>query len=167
MESLPVSRASLVEAYIDALPFAPVAIVAVPGGGCRIEVGGPSSPAIYFKLTHIELVLGAAGLRCGPIDDVEPDAVAARLKKAARTMGAPFQTAAELRADAEKEVDKIVERVRATGQAGGLSAYNKAYRQYRLGQIAKAEPAVSHGTFIERNYTVTIVRQVAMTGRMI
>lgn len=31
------SRASLIEAYISALPFAAVAIIAVPGGGCRVE----------------------------------------------------------------------------------------------------------------------------------
>ena len=42
------------------------------------------------------------------------------LNATARSMGAPFQTAAALRADAEKEVDKIVARVEATSQAGGL-----------------------------------------------
>src|SRR5258706_12724165 len=38
-ESPAVSRASLIDAYVSALPFAPVAIVAIPGGGCRVAVG--------------------------------------------------------------------------------------------------------------------------------
>lgn len=36
----PVSRETLIEAYVSALPFVPVAVVAIPGGGCRVAVGG-------------------------------------------------------------------------------------------------------------------------------
>jgi len=160
-----VSRASLIETYISALPFAPVAIVAA-GGGCRIEVGGTSKPAFYFKLTHIELVLGAAGLSCGPVDQ-PPDAVAARLEKAARAMGAPFQTAAEIRKAAGQEVDKIVAHVQVAGLVGELKEINKQYRAYRLAQVAKAERALSYSAFLERRYTVGIVKEVAAVGRMI
>jgi hypothetical protein len=65
------SRESLVQAYIDALPFSAVAIVAVPGGGCRIETCAPGAPGetiaqlYYFKPSHVDLVLGAAGLSDG------------------------------------------------------------------------------------------------------
>jgi len=43
-ERIGVSRESLVEAYIAALPFIAVAVVAIPGGGCRIETAAPGAP---------------------------------------------------------------------------------------------------------------------------
>lgn len=81
-------------------------------------------------------------------------------------MGAPFQTAAQLRVDAEKEVDKIVEKVAASNQSGGLREINKQYRAYRLAQVAKAEKATSYAAFIEQHYTISIVRSVAAVGKM-
>jgi hypothetical protein len=75
--------------------------------------------------------------------------------------GAPFQTAAALRADAEKEVDKIVARVEATSQAGGLRQLNRSYKAYRAQQIAKAERAQPYSKFLEERYTAKIVRSVA------
>ena len=84
------SRETLVETYIMSLPFVPVAIVAVPGGGSRIEIGGTSAPTLYFKQSHLELVLGAAGLG-RPIDQ-RPDAVAALIERTARSMQAPYDT---------------------------------------------------------------------------
>ena len=162
----PVSRASLIDVYISSLPFTAVAIVAIPGGGCRIEVGGTSAPTFYFKQSHLDLLLGAAGLGDGPID-AAPDAVAARLEKAARAMHAPYETAAEIRAAAEKQVAAIIARVDATNQAGGLRELNRQYKAYRQGQIAKAERAVQYRTFLEQRYTVGIVRSVASVGRMI
>jgi hypothetical protein len=122
------SHSSLVENYIAALPFAPVAVVAIPGDSrCRVETaaaapGAPGEKTIaryFFKPSHVDLVLGAAGLG-GPIDEA-PAAVAARIEKTAVAMHAPFETAAELRAAAEIEVDKILAKVAATGQAGGLA----------------------------------------------
>lgn len=63
------SRELLVEAYVSALPFAAVAIVQTAGGGCRIETAAPGEVArYYFKPSHVDLVLGAAGLADGPID---------------------------------------------------------------------------------------------------
>jgi hypothetical protein len=164
------SRASLVDVYISSLPFVPVAIVA-DGRRCRIRTGEPAegekiAHLYYFKPSHIELVLGAAGLGDGPIDE-EPAAVAARLVSAARSIGAPFQTPDELRADAEQEVDKILAKVDATNASGGLRELNKAYKAYRLAQIDKAERAVGYHTFIEQKYTIGIVRSVAAVGRMI
>ena len=83
------------------------------------------------------------------------------LNATARSMGAPFQTAAALRADAEKEVDKIVARVEATSQAGGLRQLNRSYKAYRAQQIAKAERAQPYSKFLEERYTAKIVRSVA------
>jgi hypothetical protein len=55
------SRESLVQAYIAALPLSPIAVVALPGGGCRVAVGGEVAPGetviqqFYFRRTHVEL----------------------------------------------------------------------------------------------------------------
>jgi hypothetical protein len=40
------------------------------------------------------------------------------------------------------------------------------YKAYRLAQIAKAEAATPYTVFLQR-FTASIVRDVAMTGRMI
>jgi hypothetical protein len=111
-------------------------------------------------------VLGAAGLGGGPIED-PPAAVAALIEKTARSMGAPYETAAELRAAAEIQVAEITARVAASNQAGGLKRWNTAYKQYRQAQVAKAEKATSYSSFIERSVLTAIVRDVAMSGRMI
>jgi hypothetical protein len=44
---------------------------------------------------------------------------------------------------------------------------NAQYKRYRQAQVAKAEKATSYSAFIERSVLTAIVRQVAMTGRMI
>lgn len=95
------SRADLIQAYITALPFAPVAVVATTGGRCRVAVGGEPAPGeklkrqFYFKASHIELVLGAAGLTDSPVDQ-PPDAIAARLEKTARRLHAPYDLIPEI-----------------------------------------------------------------------
>ena len=50
-----------------------MAIVAIAGGGCRVETAAQGAPGetiarYFFKPSHIDLVLGAAGLADGPID---------------------------------------------------------------------------------------------------
>jgi hypothetical protein len=86
--------------------------------------------------------------------------VAGAIEQAAATLGAPYQTPAELQAEAEQEVDKIVAKVAASNQAGGLREINKQYKRYRMAQLAKAEKAVPYTKFIER-FTASIVRDVA------
>jgi hypothetical protein len=165
------SRSDLIRAYLDALPFVPLAIVPIGGGGCRVETGAPGAPPgeavaiFYFKASHLDLVLGAAGLGDGPIDQ-SPVAVAALIRGTAKGMGAPYQTAAGLRADAEREVDKILERVRASNSAGGLQQVNRSYKAYRQAQLAKAEKAVPYSKFVEP-FVMTILRQIATAGRMV
>jgi hypothetical protein len=90
----------------------------------------------YFKPAHADLVLGAAGLADRPPIYQSPDAVAALIEQTAVTMGAPFETAADIRAAAEQEVSKIVDRVEAMRQAGGLKQVNAQYKAYRLAQMA-------------------------------
>lgn len=124
------SRETLISAYVAALPFAAVAIIAIPGGRrCRVSnppcvadlaPGEKIAQLYYFKPTHLDLVLGAAGLGCDPIEQ-PPDAVAALIERTARRMGAPYETEPEIRAAAEQEVAKIVAKVAATNQAGGLA----------------------------------------------
>jgi hypothetical protein len=92
------SRASLIEVYIAALPFSVLAVVAVPGGRCRIETAAPGAPPsatiakYYFKPSHLDLVLSAAGLAEGEVNR-SADVVAALLERTAMTMRAPFETA--------------------------------------------------------------------------
>jgi hypothetical protein len=165
------SRANLIQVYLDALPFVPVAVVQT-AGGCRVAVGGEPAPGekiehrFYFKPLHIELLLGAAGLTDAPIDQ-PPDAVAALIEKTAKSMGAPYETGAELRAAAEKQVAEILERVNATNQAGGLRQLNRQYKLYRQGQIDKAERAIGYAAYIEQKYTIGIVRSIAATARSV
>lgn len=126
----------------------------------------------FFKPNHIELVLGAAGLGCGveistPAGIASPTAVAALLERTARSMGAPLETEAEIRAEAEQEVAKIVAKVAASNQSGGLKQWNTAYKQYRRAQIAKAEKAIPYSAYLQRVIVATMVRNVAMTGRMV
>jgi hypothetical protein len=47
-------------------------------------------------------------------------ALADTIERTAAMLGAPLQTAAGLRAEAERQVDKIVAKVAASNQAGGL-----------------------------------------------
>jgi hypothetical protein len=63
------SRASLIEVYIAALPLAAVAIVSsADGRRCRIETDGEPAPGetierrLYFKPSHAELVLSTIDL---------------------------------------------------------------------------------------------------------
>jgi hypothetical protein len=167
-----VSRSSLVDVYISSLPFSAVAIVAVPGGGCRVAVGGEIAPGettiarYFFKPLHIELLLGAAGLNDAPINQ-SPDSVAALLEKAARSIGPPYETDVEIRAAAERQVDAIVERVKASNQSGGLKEWNAAYKQYRQAQIAKCEKAIPYSAYLQRVVIARMVRDVATTGRMV
>ncbi|WP_426442028.1 hypothetical protein [Bradyrhizobium genosp. P] len=159
------SRESLVEAYITALPFAAIAIIAVPGGGCRVETGAPGEIRYFFKPSHLDLVLGAAGLGTDPIDEA-PAAVAELIERTAAAIGAPFNTAAEIRAAAAVEVEKVTARVEAMRQAGGLKQVNAEYKAYRQAQVAKAEKATPYAVFLAR-FTAGLVRDVATMGRAI
>jgi hypothetical protein len=143
----------------------PLKLLALPSGiePCRVAVGGTSAPAFYFKLTHVELILSAAGLHCGQIDQ-PPDVVAARLEKAAESVGAVWKGAAEIRKTAERQVDKIIAEVKVAGMLGDLKQVNRQYRAYRL---AKGAEALPYSAFLERRYTATIVQEVAASGRMI
>jgi hypothetical protein len=149
------SRADLIEAYLAALPFAPIAVVAIPGGsGCRVAVGGESAPGekiahlYYFKPLHTELVLGAAGLADGPIDE-EPVPVAARIVQAARAMHAPYESESEIRAVAEQQVAAITTRVKASNASGALKQWNAAYKRYRQAQTEKGEPAMPYSAYLQ------------------
>jgi hypothetical protein len=172
VESSATSRESLVQTYIDALPLARVAIVAIPGRGCRVAVGGEIGPGekiahqFFFKPLHIELVLGAAGLGDGPIR--QPAVIVAeQIEQAAAKLGARWQTADGLRKVAAEQVDEIVERVKTAGLSGKLKRWNAAYRQYRLEAVAKAEKAIPYAAFLEQVVTMPTVKQLAMTGRTV
>jgi hypothetical protein len=169
------SRESLVEAYVSAMPFAAVAIVAVPGSGCRVETGAPGAPGeiarYYFKPSHVDLVLGAAGLgtdqlKDGTVQKLTPAAIAALIERTAAAIGAPFETAAELRAAATLEVEKVVAKVEAMRQAGRLKQVNAEYKAYRQRQVARCEKATPYTVFLRR-FTAGLVRDVATTGRTI
>jgi hypothetical protein len=161
-----VARASLVETYVSALNLTAVAIVSsADGWRCRIETGGTSAPAFYFKPSHADLVLLTIGL--DGWTDQAPAAVAGAIERTAATVGAPIISPDALRAEAERQVAEIVERVRASNQSGGLKVWKTAYKQYRRAQIAKAEKAIPYSAYLQRVIVATMVRNVEMTGRMI
>jgi len=68
---------------------------------------------------------------------------------------------------AERQVDAITERVKASGQAGGLKHWNARYKQYRLAQGAKGEKALGYWPFLEQAVMLPTVRNMAASGRMI
>ena len=140
-------------------------IVSSPDGRqCRIETGGTSTPAFYFKPSHAELVLSTIDLQ--GCTDQPAAAVAALIEQTAASLGAPFQTLAELQEAAAEAVAGIVARVDAMRQNGGLKQVNAEYKRHRQRQVAKAEKATPYAVFLQR-FTTSIVRDVAMTGRMI
>jgi hypothetical protein len=163
------SRADLVEAYLSALPLSPVAVIAIPGGGCRVALGGEVAPGetitqqFYFRPTHVEVVLNAAGLTDTPTDQA-PRTVAALIGQAAVAMGAGFQTRAQLRKAAAEAVNEIVARTRVASQNGDLKQVNRQYKAYRLSQTARGLKATSYAKFVE-GFTATVVREAA--ARMI
>lgn len=100
------------------------------------------------------------------MDEAIAGTLAARIVQAAAMLGAPYSSLDELRRAAEHAVDEVQARVAAVNQSGGLQHINRAYRQYRLAAIARAERAISYSSFLERR-VATIVAQVAITGKMI
>jgi hypothetical protein len=164
-----VSRASLVEAYISALNLTAIAIVS-DGLRCRIETGEPAEGEkikrqFFFKPSHAELVLmtiGKEGLSGKP-----PAVLAALIERTAAMLGAPFQTPSELQAAAEHQVAEITARIKAAGTSGALKKWNSRYRQYRIAQVEKREPAICYATFLEQFVIMPTVRSIAATGRMV
>jgi hypothetical protein len=163
------SRASLVDVYIAALNLTAVAIVS-DGRRCRITDGEPAPDEkikhrYFFKASHAELLLATIdqqGLSAKP-----PAAVAALIEQVAAMLGAPHQTPDELRRAAEEQVDEITARIKAAGLSGALKKWNTRYRQYRLAQVEKREPAIPYSVFLEQFVITPTVRDVAMSGRAI
>jgi hypothetical protein len=163
------SRALLIDAYIAALPLTAVAIVSsADGRRCRIRTDGEPAPGetierrLYFKPSHAELVLSTIDLEGWT--DQQPAAVAAQIERAATTLGAPYQTPAELQEAAEQAVAEVQARVDIGRQNGDLKQVNRQYKMYRQQQVAKAEKAIPYAKFLER-FTASIVRDMAMNGR--
>jgi hypothetical protein len=161
------SRASLIEAYIAALPLTAVAIVCSSDGRrCRIHTDGEPAPGetierrFYFKPSHAELMLSTIDLEGWT--DQQPAAVTAQIERAAAMLGAPHYALAELRKSAEEVVDEVQTRVDVGRQNGDLKQVNKQYKMYRQKQIAKAEKAMPYAKFLER-FTASIVRDMAMS----
>ncbi len=166
------SRAALIDVYISGLNLTEVAIVGA-GKRCRIHIDGdgeiaPGEPVAcryYFKASHAELVLMTIGKE--GVTDQAPAALAEAIERTAAMLGAPHQTPAELRAAAAEQVAEIVERVKSAGLSGRLKMWNKRYRQYRLVQIAKSEPAIPYASYIEQAVTLPTVKQLAASGRTV
>ena len=94
-------------------------------------------------------------------------AVAGAIEQAAAALGAPYQTPDALRKAAGQQVAEIVERVKMAGLSGKLKRWNASYKQYRLAQIEKGEPAIPHASYIEKVVTLPTVQQLAMSGRTV
>jgi hypothetical protein len=164
------SRASpLVEAYLAALPLVEVAIVGA-GRRCRIIAGEippgePVAQRFFFRSSHAELLfatIGAEGLSGRPAAALG-DAVVA----AAGMLGARYWTASDLRAEAERQVDEIVERIKAANHRGALKVWNARFKSYRLEQKASGGKAIGYWQYLELAVTLPTVRSIAASGRAI
>jgi hypothetical protein len=58
-------------------------------------------------------------------------------------------------------------RIAGMNQSGGLREINRAYKAYRQGHAAKAAKAIPYSVFLERRFTMAMVRDVAASGRMV
>jgi hypothetical protein len=161
------SRESLVEAYISGLQLTEIAIVGA-GRQCRIHTGGdlargePVAHRYLFKSSHVDLLLatiGPEGLSGKPATTL-----AELVVQAAASIGAPYQSPAQVRKGAELAVAAITERIRIANQSGGMKLINREYRAYRQQQLAKGEMATSYAAFIEP-FVATMVKRAA--ARMI
>lgn len=158
---VPVSRAALIDVYISGLALAEVAIVGA-GRQCRIHTGEiPPGERIkhqfFFRPSHAELLLMTIDKE--GVTGKQAAALAALIEQAAAKLGAPYQTPDEVRRAAEEQVDEIVERVKTGGLSGALKKWNTAYRQYRLAQIEKSEPAIPYSAFLEQAVTMPTVNE--------
>jgi hypothetical protein len=163
------SRADLIQTYIEALNLTAIAVVS-DGRRGRITEGEPAEGEkikrqFYFKSSHAELVLMMIDLE--GLSGKPPAALVGAIEQAAAKLGAPYQTAGELRAEAERQVAEITARIKAAGLSGALRQWNTRYRQYRLAQIDKSEPAIPYAAFLEMAVILPTVRNIAASGRMI
>jgi hypothetical protein len=162
------SRAALIDVYIATLNLASIAVVS-DGRRCRIHTGEPAEGKIkarfFFKPSHADLVLATIGLE--GMSGKQPEALAASIERTAAMLGAPYQTPDELRKAAELEVAKIIAKVAASNQSGGLKLWNTAYKQHRRDAAAAGQKATSYAAFIERFVITPTVRNIAATGRMV
>ena len=163
------SRADLIQTYIEALNLTAITVVS-DGRRCRITEGEPApgekiKRQFYFKSSHTELVLMMIDLE--GLSGKPPAALVGAIEQAAAKLGAPYQTAGELRAEAERQVAEITARIKAAGLSGALRQWNTRYRQYRLAQVEKCEKAIPYSAFLEQVVIMPTVRNIAMTGRVI
>jgi hypothetical protein len=164
------SRADLIQTYIEALNLTEVAIVGA-GRRCRIIHTGDLAPGepiacrYYFKASHAELLLATIGKEA--LSGRPAAAMVDAIERTAAMLGASHQTPEQLRAAAAEQVAEIVERVKTAGLSGRLKMWNKRYKQYRLGQLEKSEPAIPYAAFLEQAVTMPTVKQLAASGRMI
>jgi hypothetical protein len=154
-------RSDLVESYLAALPLTSIAVVGA-GKQARIVTGEPPPGELVqhqfcFKPSHAEVVLATIG-RDG-MSGKPAAMLAASIKQTAATLGAKWQTPDGLRTAAECRVAEIAARVKASGRA--LKPWNAKYRQYRLTQIEKAEPAIPYAAYIEQVVILPTVRSFA------
>jgi hypothetical protein len=162
------SRASLVQAYITALPGTIVSIVSSPDGQrSRFETGAVDAGAIvharlHFKDSHAELVLSVCGVHDWA--DMPPWAMLQLISTTAQGLGAQPWNDADIIAAAEDAVDQVVAKVEVMRQNGDLAVVNAGYKRYRLGQVAKGEKAVSYAAHLAK-FTQSLVAEVAKFPR--
>jgi hypothetical protein len=162
------SRANLVQSYIDALPGTIVSIVSSPDGQrSRFETGAVDAGAtvyarLHFKDSHADLVLSFCGV--SDWSDMPPAALLESISTTAQGLGARPRSDADITAAANDAVDHVVAKVEGMRQNGGLAVVNAGYKRYRLGQVAKGEKAVSYAVHLAK-FTQSLVAEVAKFAR--
>jgi hypothetical protein len=161
------SRASLVQAYIDALPGTIVSIVSsADGQRSRFETGAVAADEIVharlrFKDSHAELVLSACGVTGWA--DMRAAALLDLIVATAQSLGARPQSDADVAAAAREAVEFVVAKVDGMRENGGLKQVNAAYKRCRLAQVAKGEKAINYAAHLGA-FTRSLVEKVARQG---
>jgi hypothetical protein len=94
-------------------------------------------------------------------------ALADTIERTAAMLGARYWTPDELRAQAERQVDLIVDRIKVASNRGALKTWNARYRSYRLEQKATGGKAIGYWQYLELAVMLPTVRDVAASGRAV
>lgn len=82
------------------------------------------------------------------------------LINAAALVGAPWQTAGQVRTLAEAEVEKLLADIDRKQRAGELRQVNRDYKAYRMARASRGEHAIPYNAYFS-NFVASVVRLAA------
>jgi hypothetical protein len=90
--------------------------------------------------------------------------VLAAVESAARRLGIPLYSDADVAADAEGIIGRVEEEIEKLKRAGELKSVNQSYRAYRLQASSRGEKAAPYAVWLNQ-YKANLVRELATALR--